>query len=260
MDRRIIAHEIEWHEKHVVGSWQPTKFSAEVIDTYRHNRDHHFNPKQFMFHSMGNLDGLYVLDVGSGQGINAVEMALLGARVTGVELCPGLVEESRSLAIMNEVEDRCQFILSEATEYHFGEETYDVVLIDNVLHHIPSGEFTPLFAKLNRGLKPGGRFIIREPIACSSLLAKVKKLLWHGSHATPDEHELNRQDIDQIAASLGSPAIHFFDLAARVARLMHRPKLLRFVMKIDRGFLRALPPCRSLAGCVVIVGNRLEQT
>lgn len=57
----------------------------------------------------GDLTGKRVLDVGTGSGRYAVEMARRGAEVTGLDFAPAMVDMAKEAAAAAGVSDRCQF-------------------------------------------------------------------------------------------------------------------------------------------------------
>src|SRR5882672_5661141 len=48
--------------------------------------------KEFRYRILGQLAGKTLLDVGCGDGLNAVTFAKMGARVTGLDISPGAIQ------------------------------------------------------------------------------------------------------------------------------------------------------------------------
>jgi ubiquinone/menaquinone biosynthesis C-methylase UbiE len=96
--------------------------------------------------------GLDVLDVGCGQGIDLVQYARAGARVTGIDLTPRHVElaaeHARALSLQTTI------VLADAEHLPFGDSSFDRVASNGVLHHTP--DMPAALREIRRVLRPGG--------------------------------------------------------------------------------------------------------
>lgn len=82
-----------------------------------------------------DVDGKRVLDVGCGPGRYCAAFAVRGARVTGIDFAPAMIEEARRLAIEAQVNDRCEFIVSEVLGFQ-ADEPFDVVIANGFFDYI----------------------------------------------------------------------------------------------------------------------------
>jgi len=82
-----------------------------------------------------DVDGKRVLDVGCGPGRYCAAFAIRGARVTGIDFAPAMIEEARRLAIEARINDRCEFIVSEVLEFKV-DEPFDVVIANGFFDYI----------------------------------------------------------------------------------------------------------------------------
>ncbi|MEW2619532.1 methyltransferase domain-containing protein [Streptomyces sp. NPDC048106] len=101
---------------------------------------------------------LRVLDVGIGQGTQALRLARLGHQVTGVEQDPVMVAAARA-ALAREpqgVRERVRLVQGDGrdTGVHFLPGGFDLVLCHGVLMYVPDPD--PMVAGLARMLAPGG--------------------------------------------------------------------------------------------------------
>ncbi|MGW1156827.1 class I SAM-dependent methyltransferase [Streptomyces sp. NPDC002513] len=101
---------------------------------------------------------LRVLDVGMGQGTQALRLARAGHRVTGLERNPRMIAVARG-ALADEPEgirERMRIIEADGrdTGVHFLPGSFDVVLCHGVLMYVDEPD--PLLAGLARMLAPGG--------------------------------------------------------------------------------------------------------
>ena len=97
------------------------------------------------------------LDIGCGQGTNAVWLAQQGFDVVGVDFVPSALELARERARRAGVtlELRDGDVLGFRTEAPF-----DVVLDSGCLHHIPPGKVAAYRARLEEWLRPGGDYVL----------------------------------------------------------------------------------------------------
>ncbi|MGK5628388.1 methyltransferase domain-containing protein [Streptomyces sp. URMC 123] len=101
---------------------------------------------------------LRILDVGLGQGTQALRLARAGHMVTGLESDPGMLEVARA-AVADEPEgirERVRLIEGDGREtgVHFTPGSFDIVLCHGVLMYVPEPD--PMLAGLARVLAPGG--------------------------------------------------------------------------------------------------------
>jgi ubiquinone/menaquinone biosynthesis C-methylase UbiE len=98
-------------------------------------------------------DGLRVLDVGCGQGIDLARYARAGARVTGVDLTPRHVELARSHLSALGVD--ADVVVGDAEALPFPDATFARVSSNGVLHHTPN--MPAALREIVRVLEPGGQ-------------------------------------------------------------------------------------------------------
>lgn len=107
--------------------------------------------------------GARVLDLGCGTGLELGYYfeTVPTARVTGVDLAPGMLD-----ALRRKFPDRAlTLVLGSYFDVPFGEEAFDAAVSVESLHHFTQAEKIPLYAKLRRALKPGGYFILTDYFA-----------------------------------------------------------------------------------------------
>ena len=109
--------------------------------------------------------GTRLLDLGCGTGLELGYYFELvpTARVTGVDLAPGMLE-----ALGRKFPDRALTLrLGSYFDLPFGEKAFDAAVSVESLHHFTKEEKTPLYRKLRKALKPGGCFVLTDYFAAS---------------------------------------------------------------------------------------------
>ena len=103
------------------------------------------------------LSGARVLDVGCGGGLLAEALARAGAKVTAIDLAPGMIEVARLHAMEQKLEIDYRVIAAEAvaTAQPGG---FDVVTCMEMLEHVPEPE--KMIATLTSLVKPGGAVFV----------------------------------------------------------------------------------------------------
>jgi len=115
------------------------------------------------------------LEVGCGPGHVTNMMADTGAKVTGVDLAPGMVQ------VAIELYPHIEFKEANVEHLPFDAETFDVVLINFAIHHFARPE--QACAEIRRVLKPGGRFVFAGPIEQFAFGAFIEGLTTHHTMA-----------------------------------------------------------------------------
>ncbi|RDU24943.1 class I SAM-dependent methyltransferase [Anaerosacchariphilus polymeriproducens] len=78
---------------------------------------------------------LRILDVGTGTGYFAILLAEQGYDLVGVDLTPAMIEEAKKLA--NEKQLDIQFLVMDAQNLEFPDESFDVVIARNLTWTLP---------------------------------------------------------------------------------------------------------------------------
>lgn len=101
-----------------------------------------------------------ILDVGCGNARDILPLVAAGARVVGVDISAGMVEEARrglAAAGIAGVELR----VGDCTQLEFPDGEFDKVLCSEVIEHIPDAP--KALREIWRVLKPGGRLVLSTP-------------------------------------------------------------------------------------------------
>ena len=131
----------------------PMKFDTEKW-SYLKKRTFRYDLQNYMLETFQfeRWESKSVLEFGCGSGIDAVEFARCGAKVTAVDITDNAVALTEELAREVGVNVVVQKITD--TRLPFSDSTFDCVYSFGVLHHIPKVEET--LHELRRVLKPNG--------------------------------------------------------------------------------------------------------
>lgn len=121
-------------------------FSRQILETIR----------PFLHQPIATL---HVLDIGSGYGHTAIELARACAQVTGIEPSKPLYEFAVDLKT-RERQPNVEFVNQGIYEYGDASE-YDLIVLDNVLEHLPDHRFA--IQRIAGFLKPRGVALIVVP-------------------------------------------------------------------------------------------------
>ena len=129
-------------------------------DAYRE----HFNNPAFL-EFVGDLKNKTVLDAGCGEGLNTRILARAGARMTGVDISPKMIELARADEKQNLLGIRYQ-IASFSDLSLFEDGAFDVVVSFMAL--MDGADYEGAVREMFRVLRPGGELIfsIRHPCFC----------------------------------------------------------------------------------------------
>ena len=197
---------------------------------------------EYAFYLLGDIRGKTVLDLGCGSGESLVPLARRGAHVIGIDISPELIRLARQRLSGYGL----AATLQEGSAYATGlaDESVDIVFSMALLHHL---ELPAARKEIYRILRPGGLFVLREPIRFSRTMNVLRRLFPAPKGDISDyEHPMTR-------AELAIVTLGFTVVAQRSFRLPFVPILTTFkvrgrpVWKVDRWLLKHLPSLAHFA-------------
>lgn len=106
------------------------------------------------------LAGKRILDIGTGEGFTVIEIARRGIPVTTVDISEKNLRKSYINAMSESVEELIEFHLMDAGRISFEDESFDLVIMVNTLHHIEG--FEKIAGEISRLLTFGGIFVVAD--------------------------------------------------------------------------------------------------
>jgi len=232
-----------------------------VIERYRGGG--RLFPKEYYFSVMGDLRGKSVLDVGCGEGADALLLAALGARVTAIDVSPKAIELGRNRARATGLDDSIDFVCSPLETARLRRGSFDIVCGDNVLHHmLPVLDET--MKLLASWTKDDGRLVFMEPTNLNPTLRRIRFLVPVHTETTPGERPLEANDFRIISQHVGGLQKRHFTCLGRLTRFIlpnmdyenasfGRRPLVDLLCAHDYALL-SLPKVETLGGMTVIHG------
>jgi 2-polyprenyl-3-methyl-5-hydroxy-6-metoxy-1,4-benzoquinol methylase len=217
--------------------------------------------KEFRFRQLGDLQGLHVLDLGCGDGVNALLLASRGARVTGIDISARSVALATERARLSGMQERVRFVCSPLELAELPDNSFDVIWGDGILHHlIPELEL--VLEQLHRWAKPGARVVFSEPLSLNPLLRRLRARIPIHEGATPDERPLRAPELEVILRRLPRAKLRHFTLLSWFNRFVlgrHTYEQASGARRLASSALHAvdyallgLPGLRKMGGMAVI--------
>ncbi|WP_326909994.1 class I SAM-dependent methyltransferase [Sedimentibacter sp. MB31-C6] len=113
-----------------------------------------------------NLDDMFkdkvVLDIGCGAGGKTVFYASQGVKkIIGVEILGKYKKEAEDLAIKYKMENKFEFVCSDASDTPFEDETFDTIIMNDAMEHVDEPE--KVLKECYRILKKNGKLYLNFP-------------------------------------------------------------------------------------------------
>jgi SAM-dependent methyltransferase len=212
------------------------------FDLHRYSKPGTLQPIDRMFALAGDVAGKRVLDVGCGNGENAVMLAKLGADVVGIDISPESIRAAEDRCIRNRALAR--FICCPLEDAHIDGE-FDIIWCDAFLHHMLF-DFEGTIAILRAALAPDGVLLIKEPINLCGWLRRIRHAIGNPD-GTPDERPLEPGELSLLCGAFARFEIHHYRVIGRLEQWVS-PRLLAW---IDRALL-LVPGMGRFASVAVI--------
>ncbi|MGW4470015.1 SAM-dependent methyltransferase [Nonomuraea sp. NPDC004354] len=167
--------------------------------------------------------GSHVLDVGCGNGRPAVRIAQTsGARVTAIDVDRHALRNGAEHARSRQVDALVEFRRIDASDLPFPPASFDAVL---AFESTPHFEIAPLYQRISRVLRPGGRLVVETPYVRTPMTEETWRRI--GPYLTM----LNAVSLDSpeqhlsAARAAGMAAVELVDITDNVRHSF--PRLVR---------------------------------
>ncbi len=234
----------------------------EILERYVQCRQREYFILEYFFFLLKDVKGKRVLDLGCGDGGSAIQLALAGASVVGIDISEKAIEAARIRAAKHGVSHLTEFTATPFEKFRTSQK-FDVIAGQAILHHLIP-ELDGMMEML-RGLAiPGAFCIFIEPVNLSPALRKLRLLLPVAPDSTPDERPLEQSELEILSRHLDHMKLRQFQILARFVRFFLRgpyefaPPLTRtlcdLLTRTDRLMIEGMG-LRKFAAAAVISGN-----
>jgi len=213
----------------------------------------HHHPYPYLVRSLGDLAGKRVLEIGCGTGIVSVILAKRGAQhVEAFDISMKSVELAAKRAKANDVADQIHFQAMSVYEMDYPENSFDLIVGLNVLHHI---KIEDVVDKIYNSLKPGGSAYFLEPFGNALWLERLRLLIPVRVREEDKSHyqeKLKYKDVETFRLRFDKVECTEFHLFSRLDRVVKSRNLLNGLGKMDEWLLASLPFLRKYSRKIVI--------
>ncbi len=116
--------------------------------------------RRFLVSKVNAIPGSWVLDVATGTGLVARDLARRNLRVVGLDQSPAMMARGRDAVRQLGLQDRVRFVLGQGQSLPFESEAFDAVTFTYLLRYVDDPAAT--VAELARVLRPGGVLVSLE--------------------------------------------------------------------------------------------------
>jgi ubiquinone/menaquinone biosynthesis C-methylase UbiE len=210
------------------------------------------------------LDGAQALDLGCGRGEVAVQIAGLGAHVTGIDISPESLSRAKMLAEDHGVGGGVKLQQGNAEQLAFDDDSFDLAVSAGVMSFV---DFDRSVAELARVVRHDGTAVILDTLGHNPIarMGRRRHLVTGQTTRFQVDNIITCNHLDRLRAHFGSVEVHAFDFltvpmmfAENLLARIH-PALAGLCAPVSAG-LRALDsvilkwrPLRRYAFRVVIV-------
>jgi 2-polyprenyl-3-methyl-5-hydroxy-6-metoxy-1,4-benzoquinol methylase len=204
---------------------------------------------------------LKLLDFGCGPGDNSLRFNRIGYSVTGFDISETNISNCKKLFEKNNVPSENNFFVSTAEDIKLKEDSFDIVVGIDILHHI---DIKKAMLEIRKLLKTGGIAVFREPVEVSFLdwirNTKLVRFFVPNSvslehHITEDERKLNYNDFEEIQTVFPEMKIERTLILSRLDRFYRNEKStsVSILERIDYCLIKIIPGYELLGGGAVII-------
>jgi 2-polyprenyl-3-methyl-5-hydroxy-6-metoxy-1,4-benzoquinol methylase len=141
---------------------------------------------------LGVQRGWRIADIGCGNGVLATEAALMGAEVDAIDISPAMLALAEIYARDRKAPVRTQS--AGLLSFSYQPESYDLIVSEFTLHHLPDFWKAVAMSRIYRALKPGASFYLRD-IVYVSMPDAVDRDVEQWADFQTNNHDFSRESV-----------------------------------------------------------------
>ena len=141
---------------------------------------------------LGVKPGWRIADIGCGNGVLATEAALMGAEVDAIDISPAMLALAEIYARDRKAPVRTQS--AGLLSFAYRPESYDLMVSEFTLHHLPDFWKVVAMSRIFRALKPGASFYLRD-IVYASMPDAVERDVEQWADYQIKNHDFSRESV-----------------------------------------------------------------
>lgn len=177
-----------------------------------------FNSKTFLA-----IRNKSALEIGCSDGTMAAEYSRFCDSFTGVDISDVGIEKARSRKLLN-----AEFQICDAHKLPFDNATFDVVIVNSLLHHL---DLNVVLKEIARVLKEDGILCAREPLGINPIFSTYRTLT--PKARTVDEQPFTFSDFKLISTLFRVKEVKFFGLLSIFSAFFSFELIRKILTSVD---------------------------
>jgi SAM-dependent methyltransferase len=182
----------------------PADFAIPVspIHRYQHPTPETPFPFEYAFHLLGEVRGKVILDLGCGDGLNTMLLAMLGATVVAVDVSEKSLEITRQRVCANKLHRKVIFVHADPAAIPVQDSIIDGVLCAGALRPM---DCIIVARQIRRVLKPAGIAVFVGQLCGPSWWSSVKTRFAKSGRITYHDSRLTAKQVYSVSRAVGRP-------------------------------------------------------
>lgn len=172
-------------------------------------------------------EGSTFMDLGCGLGAQSVMAARNGFGVSGIDISPESVEETKAALAKEGYSGDIRVMDAENLE--FADNSFDLIVCSGVLHHM---DVNAVFPEMARVLKPGGEVVAIEALGYNPAIRAYRRLTPKLRTAWEPDHIITFKELNLARNNFGKIETRNFFLLSIIAVFFRKTFLFKPVLAV----------------------------